>query len=99
MKNNDDINQDNTDYDGIIRELGAMNSKDLVSEKALARIFHRGPVSIKRAVQRKELPPSVKVLGKPVWTAGAIIEFIEKRLAHACSEAEKDDGRIARLHR
>lgn len=94
-----DSEMDDTSYDGIIRELGEMNPKAFVSEKALARIFHREPVSIKRAVQRKELPPPVKMLGMPVWTAGSIIEFIEKRLAHACSEAEKDDGRIARLHR
>ena len=94
-----DSEMDDTNYDGIIRELGEMNPKAFVSEKALARIFHREPVSIKRAVQRKELPPPVKMLGMPVWTAGSIIEFVEKRLAHACSEAEKDDGRIARLHR
>ena len=37
--------------------------------------------SIKAAVKRHELPLPVRVMGKNTWTAGALIQHIERRLA------------------
>jgi hypothetical protein len=36
--------------------------------------------TIKRAVDRQELPPPVKFMGQNVWTAGRLVAWFEKRL-------------------
>lgn len=82
---------------GIWRELGDLPPGAIISESALARIFHGHSVSIKRAVQRGELPPPTRLLGQPVWTAGAIIRHLEQRLEAAGEEAERDARRFEEL--
>ena len=42
---------------GIVKDLGSLPPGSIVPEEALARMFGRHPVSIKRAVERGELPP------------------------------------------
>ena len=73
----------------IIRELGDLPRGAIVSEEGLARIFGRHHVSIKRAVQRGELPPSVRLFGVPVWTVDAIRQHLKQRLEKARKENEK----------
>ena len=77
---------------GIIAELGELPPGAFVSEGGLARMAGKHKVSIKRAVDRGELPPPVKFLGECGWTAGAIVRHIEKRL----EAADKDKIRHAR---
>lgn len=60
--------------------LGGLPSRAIVTEPVLARMLGKHPVSIQRAVERGELPPSVRLMGKPVWTVGSLIDYIEKRL-------------------
>ena len=36
--------------------------------------------TIKRAVERGELPRPVRLMGKNTWTAGAIVRHLEARL-------------------
>lgn len=74
---------------GIIRELGELPSETVISEHALAKIFDRHRVSIKRAVERGELPPSVRLFGEPVWTIRALQEHLTKRLDVAMKESER----------
>ena len=74
---------------GIIRELGDLPNGAIVNEEALARIFGRCQVSIKRAIQRGELPPPIKLLGMPVWTVEKLLTHINKRLDMAQKEEEK----------
>ncbi len=69
----------------------------LVTESALAEVFGKHPVSIRRAVERGELPPPVRLMGKPVWTAGAIRRHLDLRLKEAAKEAEFLD-RAAQEH-
>jgi len=83
--------------EGIIRELGELPSGAIVEEEALARMFGRHVVSVKRAVERGELPPPVRMFGKPCWTVRAILAHVEARLETARREAKKDAARIARL--
>ena len=73
---------------GIIRELGDLPAEAVVSEQALAKLFDRHRVSIKRAVERGELPPSVRLFGEPVWTVRALREHLAKRLDAAMKESE-----------
>ena len=84
--------------EGIVRDLGDLPPGALLDERALARVFGGcHPITVKRAVARGELPPPVRLFGKPHWTAGVILGHIEARLADAKREAEKDAARLARL--
>jgi len=74
---------------GIIRELGDLPAEAVISEQALAKIFDRHRVSIKRAVERGELPPSVRLFGEPIWTVKALREHLGKRLDTARKESEQ----------
>lgn len=82
-------NEKNIELSGIIRELGDLPGGTIVNEEALAIIFDRCQVSIKRAIQRGELPPPVKLLGMPVWTVEKILNFINDRLELAQKEADQ----------
>lgn len=82
---------------GIVRELGDLPPGAIIEEDAVARMFGRHAVSVKRAVERGELPPPVRMFGKPCWTVRVILDHIEARLDAAKREADKDVTRIARL--
>ena len=81
----------------VVKELGELPPGAIVTEADLARMFRKHPASIKRAVTRRELPPPVRMFGKPTWTAGAILAHVEKRLEAAMREAEKETARISRF--
>jgi hypothetical protein len=82
---------------GIIVALSDLGEDALITEGALARLLGRHPVSVKRAVRRGELPPPVRLLGKPTWTVGALLRHIEDRLEEAAREAEKTARRADAL--
>ena len=82
---------------GVVRELGELGPGAIITEAALARMLGRHQVTLKRAVKRGELPPPVRLLGGPVWTAGAIVAHLEQRLADAAKDAERDARRISAL--
>jgi hypothetical protein len=82
---------------GIIKELGELPPDAVISEEALARIFSRHRVSIKRAIERRELPPSVRLFGEPIWTVRALREHLSKRLEAARKEAEQLQRRISQM--
>ena len=76
-----------TAHSGIIAALGELGDGALVTEKGLAGIVGCKPVSIRRAVQRGELPAPIKMFGKHTWTVGAIVRHVETRLEEAAREA------------
>jgi hypothetical protein len=90
------MNQENKENAsiGILRDLAELPPATIISEEALAKVFSRHKVSIKRAVERNELPPSIRLFGEPVWTAGVIIAHLEKRLAEAAEEYTKTQKRL-----
>ena len=88
------MNEANT---GVIKELGELPPDAVVSEAALAKIFNRHQVTVKRAVERGELPPSVRLFGEPVWTVQALRDHIAKRLEAAKKEAEQLKRRISQF--
>ena len=81
---------------GIVKDLGDLPPGTILEEAAMARIFRRCATSIKRAVERGELPPPVRMFGKPCWTAGAILTHMEARLEAAKREAEREATRLAK---
>lgn len=85
------------DNSGIIRELGELPAGAVISEQGLAKIFDRHKVSIKRAVERGELPPSVRLFGEPVWTVKVLQEHLGKRLDVARKVSEQMQKKLNEL--
>jgi hypothetical protein len=48
---------ENKDFE-TVEELGEMPPDTIITEEGLAKLFCRHPVSIRRAVERPELPPA-----------------------------------------
>jgi len=73
--------EDSQTDDGIYIVLSTLSAKTLITEDGLARLLGKGcRESIKRAVERNELPRPVRLMGKNTWTVGAIVQHIEARL-------------------
>lgn len=68
------------DMPKVIDALGKLPAGAIVTEAGLADIFHRCVASVKAAVDRDELPRPIRIFGKPCWTAGAIVQHMERRL-------------------
>ena len=82
---------------GIIRELGDLPDGAVITEQGVAKIFDRHKMSVKRAVERGELPPSIKLFGEPVWTVKALLEHLTKRLDEARKESDQFQKKINEL--
>ena len=82
---------------GVIRELGDLGDGAVLFEAGVASLLRRHPCTIRRAVQRKELPPPVRLIGQPAWTVGAIRRHLNQRLEKALQDAERETRRLERL--
>jgi hypothetical protein len=82
---------------GIIAALGELKPAAIITEEGVANLFKRHVASVKRAVQRGELPPSTRLFGQNVWTVGALIRHIENRLDQAAKDVERTTQKIATL--
>ena len=82
---------------GIIAVLGELKPGAIITEEGVARLFNRHVASVKRAVQRGELPPSTRLFGQNVWTVGILIRHIERRLDQAAKDVERTAQKIATL--
>ena len=80
---------------GVIASLGELGEGAVLTEAALAALFHRHPSSVKRAVERGELPMPVRMFGSNVWTIGVLIRHLENRLSEAADQAERDAQDVA----
>src|SRR4029450_5744974 len=81
----------------FLTALSALPSETLISESQLAQMAGRHVTSIKRAIQRGELPPPVPLLGENVWTVGAIRAHIGARLGAERRAAAQTASRIQRF--
>jgi hypothetical protein len=82
---------------GIIRQLGQLPRDTISDEAGLARMFHRHPVSIQRAIRRHELPRGIRLFGRQTRTAGAVLDHLSRRLEEAKKDAERFARRISQL--
>jgi hypothetical protein len=71
---------------GVFAEIGALPPGALITEEGLAQLFGRCMATIRNAVERGELPRPARMMGKPTWTAGAIVTHHQQRLE---AEAKK----------
>jgi len=81
----------------IIRELGDLPGETIISEEGLAKMFGRHRVSIKRAVERGELPPNIRLFGEPVWTIQTLRDHLNKRLDAAKKGSEQAREKLSQL--
>ena len=82
---------------GIIAALGELGAGAIIMEEGVAGLFKRHVASVKRAVQRGELPPPTRIFGQNTWTVGILVGHIEQRLEAAAAERERIEQKIARL--
>jgi hypothetical protein len=80
-----------------VTRLAELPPATLLDEVALAALLGCHRCSIRRGVERGELPSPARLLGKPAWTAGRILDHFTARLEAAEAEAERERARIARL--
>ena len=82
---------------GIVAELGTLQPKSLIFEEGMGNIFGRHVASIKRAVERGELPPPVRMFGKNAWTVEVITAHVAARLDTAAVERERYEQKVRKL--
>ncbi len=82
---------------GIVAALGELKPGSIITEEGVARLFNRHITSVKRAVQRGELPPPCRLFGAGVWTAGVIVRHIEQRLEQAAKDTRTTRKRLDNL--
>ena len=82
---------------GVIAALGEMKSGAIITEEGVAQLFGRCAASVKRAVQRGELPAPCRLFGSNTWTVGVLVGHIEHRLEQAAAEAEAIEQKIKQL--
>jgi len=86
------------DLPGVIRELGELGAGAIVTEEGITQLFNRCPTSVKRAVQRGELPPPCRLFGSNAWTVGALVSHIERRLEQAAVKSQQVADKIRKLN-
>ena len=77
------------DLPGVFASIGALPVAALVSEDGLATALAVNKRTIRRMVQRGELPPGVPFAGRTTWLAGKIIAHFEQRAERAARDAER----------
>ena len=78
----------------IMAALAALPPHTLIFEHQLAQMFGRHVSSIRRAIQRGELPPSVPLLNDHVWTTGVLWQYTIARLDAAQQTAAQTVRRL-----
>jgi hypothetical protein len=81
---------------GIIAILGDLGPGTVINEEALATLFQRSPSSVKRAVDKGELPEPVRLFAQPTWTVRVLVDHLEKRLRKAAQRREERELSLAR---
>ena len=78
----------------VMTALAELPPHALISEHQLAQMFGRHVSSIRRAIQRGELPPSVPLLNEHIWTAAVLWEHTSARLEAARKVAAQTVHRL-----
>jgi hypothetical protein len=82
---------------GTLTGLAELPAKTLLTETALAVLLRVSPRTVRRMVARFELPPPVRMAGKPTWLVERVLAHIEARAARAARQAELEAQRLAAL--
>jgi hypothetical protein len=77
------------DLPGVYAALGKLGPNTVITLPGLAEILGKDPSSVRRAIDKGQLPEPVKLLSSPIWTLRVLICHIENRLATAAELAAK----------
>jgi predicted DNA-binding transcriptional regulator AlpA len=81
----------------VITTLAELPPDALVFLPAVAAYLHRHPKSVRHAVARGELPPPIRLMRRSAWTAGAIVQHLQRRQAEAAQRRVESERHIAAL--
>ena len=76
-----------------------LDDDDILSLCDIAEVFACSKRTIERAVEKGDIPPSVRTFGKQVWSVGAIRSHLKQRLSEAAEERERFMSKIGQPHR
>jgi predicted DNA-binding transcriptional regulator AlpA len=82
---------------GIILGLAALPEKAILTEAALATTIGVTQRTIRRMVQRNEIPPPVPLAGQAVWFAGGVLAYIQSRIDRRLRDASRQQTARERL--
>lgn len=74
---------------GVYVEIARLPDRAIVTEEALSRMLSVTCRTVRRMVQRNEIPPPVALAGKAVWFVGNILEHIQKRVERLTQKTER----------
>ena len=88
--------EERADTGGLVLDtLARLPERGLLTEAALAKALHVAPRTVRRMVNRWQLPPPTRLGGRNVWFAGRVLAHIEA----AAERAERGAERVARKYR
>ena len=88
--------EERADAGGLVLDtLARLPERALLTEAALAKALRVAPSTLRRMVNRWQLPPPVRLGGRRVWLAGRVLAHIEA----AAERAARDAERVARKYR
>jgi predicted DNA-binding transcriptional regulator AlpA len=82
---------------GIILGLAALPEKAILTEAALAKTIGVTQRTIRRMVQRNEIPPPVPFAGQAVWFAGGVLAYIQTRIDRRLRDVSRQQSARERL--
>ncbi len=86
---------DSTSEPGVImRVLAELPERTVLDETRLAHLLRVTPRTVRRMVNRFELPPPVPLGGKSVWMAGRVLDYIDSAAERRQREAERQARRL-----
>lgn len=79
----------------VVRTLADLPPRSLITEAGLAEVFSVSGRTVRRMVNRGQLPPPVKLADRNTWMVGLLLDYLEEQMQQAVSEGK----RIMKLRR
>lgn len=78
-----------------IEDLAQLNPNTIVDRERLANIFQVSPRTVRRMVQRGELPCPASMGRKKYWLVGNVLGHLAKQLTVAENKSQRERKRLA----
>jgi len=81
----------------VLSDLAELPQRTILDEHALAGVLGVTTRTIRRMVQRHELPPAVPLAGRAVWFVGKVLAHVEAAADLAAKDADREARRTRTL--